>query len=669
MRFSLSFYFFLCCLLGHAQSSIGILSASETDNNGIICFGENFSLNVLGNSIMPNDLSIPLINYNPGVGIAIFAAAPTYLNNELLTEPTLLGIVQSQPYNVFLSPFVFDYNALIASIPPPLNNLITPVTLYFQAVTLYDHSINLPYVNNPGNPIDAAQSNVIALTLQPEIVVTTNQDCVNNWTEVNVNQAGMGATVFDISNSFPTGCTFPATINNQSSSNITNFSGNNIPFGFAVSNSDGCTTNINETFIGTYSANINPISNVCEGDAPLTLTAVPSGGTWSGNPTVISGNIFTPSAINISTTTDYILTYTPAVPAGGCALPSTITITVVPDANSQFTVPTEMCINDEPVQLQSGVSGGIWSAPNNSVNMQGIFDPEISGAGTQTILYSVGGNCPTFTTHDIIVYPKPVVRFDASATEGCLPLSVDFTNTTAGTTSDFVWSVNGSVASTGSATFNFVFENNLCHTVGLALTDDHGCSNVMDSINVICPFADPVVDFEYTPENPTLADFEIQFNETLGNTSVNFWDFGDGQSSFDWAPAHYYDVVVPSEFQVCLTGYDFNGCDATACRYIQLASGFELYCPTAFTPGNDGLNDGFRPVMVSKKEIYKYRMTIYNRNGEQIYESENPQQAWYGNNDKGDVYVTDGAYTWVVEVTLEGLSEKKIFKGSVLIVR
>jgi hypothetical protein len=73
--------------------------------------------------------------------------------------------------------------------------------------------------------------------------------------------------------------------------------------------------------------------------------------------------------------------------------------------------------------------------------------------------------------------------------------------------------------------------------------------------------------------------------------------------------------------------------------------------------------------MVSKKEIYKYRMTIYNRNGEQIYESENPQQAWYGNNDKGDVYVTDGAYTWVVEVTLEGLSEKKIFKGSVLIVR
>ena len=186
---------------------------------------------------------------------------------------------------------------------------------------------------------------------------------------------------------------------------------------------------------------------------------------------------------------------------------------------------------------------------------------------------------------------------------------------------------------------------------------------------IICPFPDLVVDFEYTPNAPTLADFEITFQETLGYTAVNFWDFGDGQSSYDWAPAHYFDVVVPSEFEVCLTGFDANGCEATTCKFIQLPSGFEVYCPTAFTPGNDGVNDGFRPVIVSKKEVYKYRMQIFNRNGEKIFETDDYNTAWYGNSFSGDQYVQDGFYSYVIEINLEGLSERQTFKGGVLIVR
>jgi gliding motility-associated-like protein len=669
MRYCVTCLFLFFGFLSHGQSSIGLLTVAETDNNGIICYGENFSFSVLGSTSMPVNLGIPAVNYNPGVGIAIFAAYPSYLNNDLLTDPALLGILESQPNAVFLSPFVFDYNDLMAAVPPPLNNLSAPVTLYFQAVTLYDFTITLPYINNPGNPIDAAQSNVISLTLQPEILVTTTPDCQNNWVEINAAQSGMGNVVFNINNTFPSGCVFPSSINNQSSSNILNFSGNNIPYGFEVVNSDGCSSQIGETYVGSITAAINPVSALCEGDSPLTLQASPAGGTWSGNAAVLTNDIFDPSGVNISTGTNYVVQYTPIVPAGGCAIPASITINVLPDANSQFTAPTEMCVNDDPIGLQTSTSGGVWSAPNNSVNAQGVFNPETAGAGLQTIIYVVNGACPTFTTHDILVHPKPVIRFDASTTVGCLPLSVDFTNTTTGINSNYTWFVNGAIESTGSDNFNYVFESNFCHTIGLALTDEHGCSNQMDSIQLVCPYPDPIVDFTYTPEHPTLADFEIAFTETQGNTAVNFWDFGDGLSSYDWAPVHYYDILVPSEFEVCLTGYDVNGCETKVCKFLQIESGFELYCPNAFTPGNDGLNDGFRPTLVSKKEIYKYRMMVFNRYGEKIYESENPTQAWYGNNDKGDVYVPDGAYTWVIEVTLEGLSERKTFQGSVLIVR
>ena len=652
-----------------AQALIGTLNAAEANNDGIICFGENFSFNILGANNMPADLGIPAVNYNPGVGIAIFAANPSYSNNEIVSDPAFLGIIQSQPNNVLLAPFLFDFNTLIGSIPPPFNTLNSPITLYFQAITLYDVTINLPYVSIPGNPLDAAQSNTVALTIQPEIVVTTSQDCFNNWIELTASQAGIGNISFNINNTFPSNANFPASIVNQSTNNITNFIGSNIPFGMDIINPDGCFVTINDIYVGSTSASIDPVGTICEGDTPINLNALPLGGTWTGSPNVLNNGIFDPSGVNINTITNYPISYTPSVPAGGCAVPANITITVVPDANSQFTIPTEMCINDSPVSLQTAVTGGVWSAPNNSVNSQGVFTPATAGAGLQTVIYAMGGTCPSYTTHDVLVYSLPVIQFDASATEGCLPLSIDFTNTTVGSNSDFVWTVDGMQAAAGANNFTYVFDNSLCHSIGLSLTDSHGCSNFMDSINLICPYPDPIIDFEYNPLKPSLADFEITFNETLGNTAVNFWDFGDGQSSYDWAPSHFYDVLVPSEFEVCLTGFDILGCETKVCKFIQIESGFEIFCPTAFTPGNDGLNDGFRPVLVSKKEIFKYNMRIFNRNGEKIYESNDYKQAWYGNNDKGDVYVPDGSYTWVVEITLEGLSEKQTFKGSVIIVR
>lgn len=669
MRFIPLFILFFSHVLSSAQATIGTLTAIETNNDGIICYGEDFSFNILGASNMPSDLGIPAVNYNPGVGIAIFAAPPSYSNNEVASDPALMGIVESQPYNVLLAPFVFDFNTLIGTIPPPLNNLNSPITLYFQAITLYDVDINLPYITIPGNTLDAAQSNTIQLTIQPEILVSSNQNCLNNWIEITASQSGMGNISFDINNTFPISATFPVSIVNQSTDNITNLTGNNIPYGLDIINPDGCFTSINNIYIGSTVSSIDPVGTLCEGDSPINLNAQPPGGTWTGNINILNNGVFDPAGVDINSSTNYTVGYSPLVPAGGCALSSSITITVLPDANSQFSAPIEICINENPVTLLPIESGGVWSGPNNCVNNQGLFDPSLSGSGTQTIIYAIGGTCPSYSTQDIIVNSLPVIQFDASATEGCLPLSVDFTNTTAGNNTDVVWTINGLQAAAGSNSFTYIFENSFCHNVGLSLTSEQGCINSMDSLNLICPYPDPIVDFEYNPTKPTLADFEITFYETLGNTANHIWEFGDGQTSFEWSPSHYFDVVVPSEFEVCLTGYDIAGCETKVCKYLQIASAFEMFCPTAFTPGNDGLNDGFRPVLVSKREVFKYNMRIYNRNGEKIFETDDYKQAWYGNSFKGDIYVPDGAYTWVIEIVLEGLSERQTFKGSVLIVR
>ncbi|MEY2765059.1 MAG: hypothetical protein RLZZ205_1483, partial [Bacteroidota bacterium] len=342
MRLILFLSFVIISFCASAQSSLGALIASETNNDGIICYGENFSFNLLGNNSMPSDLSIPAVNYNPGVGIAIFLSPPSYTNNEFVTDPSFLGIFQTQAYNVLLNPFVFDFNNLIASIPPPFTGLSAPITLYFQAVTLYDIAINLPYVNVPGNPIDAAQSNTIALAIQPEIIITTNQNCLNNWIELSVAQSGMGNITFDISNTYPVSANFPIVINNQTTDNITNMSGNNVPFGMLITNPDGCFTSLNDNFLGTFTATLDPVGNICESDNPIVLLASPAGGTWTGNPQVLNNGTFTPSGVNINSNTIYTVVYTPPTPPGGCTVSASIDINVIPDANSQFTAPTAM---------------------------------------------------------------------------------------------------------------------------------------------------------------------------------------------------------------------------------------------------------------------------------------------------------------------------------------
>jgi len=154
MKLFLQLILFLLVYEGLSQSSIGLLSVVEDGNNQIICTDEDFSFNVLGSTIMPSNLNLPGVNYNPGVGLALFSQMPSYTNNELLTDPNLLGIVLTQPDAVFLSPFVFDYNDILALIPPPLNTLSSPTTLYFQATTLYDYVTPLPYANVIGSPIN-----------------------------------------------------------------------------------------------------------------------------------------------------------------------------------------------------------------------------------------------------------------------------------------------------------------------------------------------------------------------------------------------------------------------------------------------------------------------------------------------------------------------------------
>ncbi|MCB9224382.1 MAG: gliding motility-associated C-terminal domain-containing protein [Crocinitomicaceae bacterium] len=123
----------------------------------------------------------------------------------------------------------------------------------------------------------------------------------------------------------------------------------------------------------------NP-SPLCAAQAPVNLngyvTGTP-GGVWSG--TGVTGSNFDPAFGTQS------VTYT--VNPGGCdevSVTQTITVT---GTDASWTVPSPVCSNGSPINLDTyvtGTTGGTWSGTGVTGNM---FDPSV---GTQSITYSVG---------------------------------------------------------------------------------------------------------------------------------------------------------------------------------------------------------------------------------------------------------------------------------------
>ncbi len=78
---------------------------------------------------------------------------------------------------------------------------------------------------------------------------------------------------------------------------------------------------------------------------------------------------------------------------------------------------------------------------------------------------------------------------------------------------------------------------------------------------------------------------------------------------------------------------------------VEIRQPFRIFFPNAFTPNQDGLNDTFKPTFLF---VRTYRMSIYNREGMLLFETQEIEEGWDGTF-KGEV-APSGAYIYVVDL-------------------
>ncbi len=76
----------------------------------------------------------------------------------------------------------------------------------------------------------------------------------------------------------------------------------------------------------------------------------------------------------------------------------------------------------------------------------------------------------------------------------------------------------------------------------------------------------------------------------------------------------------------------------------------KVYAATAFTPNGDGHNDTFRPLLDPEVRIDQYRFSVFNRWGNLVFRTEDPNQTWDGNSPQSPQ--PEGSYVWLLECQL-----------------
>jgi gliding motility-associated-like protein len=89
------------------------------------------------------------------------------------------------------------------------------------------------------------------------------------------------------------------------------------------------------------------------------------------------------------------------------------------------------------------------------------------------------------------------------------------------------------------------------------------------------------------------------------------------------------------------------------------------YFPNSFTPNQDGINDAWLPVV---NNIQSYHIEIFDRWGNVVFESKDPNEAWVGGWKGGDYFVGNGIYPY--RATIDFLSGNiEILQGQITILR
>jgi gliding motility-associated-like protein len=361
--------------------------------------------------------------------------------------------------------------------------------------------------------------------------------------------------------------------------------------------------------------------------------------------------------------------FTLSVSDGVCEATDEVVVTILEIPTVSINALTEICLGEEVNYTVDPSLSCSWSPANLFVNTS-ENNPTIAPFTSTNVNVEVENDngCTATSSGEIIVRPLPVLDFEMTPSANCAPMMVEDTwNNAVGLDYSIQWNGgNGDDESGIDYLFNYTTPGS--YNIELRVANEFGC--ISDTIyeNAVVVYPNPVAQFSYSPDPPSIINNVVQFQNESESVASYEWYIDDVRAGSEETLNYEFPSDRSGDYTVCLRVENEFGCEAAHCEYLEIESDFAFYAPNAFTPDGDGLNELFIPELLGF-DLSSYSLKIYDRWGTLVFSTNDASEPWIGNVRNGDYYAQQGIYNWIVEVKVDRLADFKTFKGSVLLLR
>jgi gliding motility-associated-like protein len=153
-----------------------------------------------------------------------------------------------------------------------------------------------------------------------------------------------------------------------------------------------------------------------------------------------------------------------------------------------------------------------------------------------------------------------------------------------------------------------------------------------------------------------------------GGTPINIADYINAATpgaKWNWNTGDTTSGIVVSQPGLYYTTVTIGGCDNA--DSVNVYKDCYIDIPNAFTPNNDGVNDYFFPRNLLTSGVTSFKMEIYNRWGQQIFETENSDGlGWDGK--FNNIPQPEGVYVYIIDVSFKN-GKKEHHQGNVSLLK
>jgi len=344
-------------------------------------------------------------------------------------------------------------------------------------------------------------------------------------------------------------------------------------------------------------------------------------------------------------------------PGQSCIDTAFLVFEVLTDLEVNFVAEYDTCVAG-PVNLISSVdySGQspldyFWKLDDGHFNNNASFTHSYESPGTYNICLTVSDvhGCRDSVIQTILWQPAPAIILVApDEAAGCAPLAVHIMNQSWPVDSSYqvIWDFGDSFSQTAIDAFH-EFEQAGIYDVAVQVTSPLGCQADSTFEALINVSAAPISSFDYSPAPITYLDSMVQFYDRSSNAVFWEWFFDiDGVAVREENPTYHFPDT--GTYLVRQIVYDEYWCSDTSHQTIHVKAPLHIHFPNAFTPNNDGVNDFFGAKGYFET-IENWQLTIWNRYGELIFQSTDPNVYWNGSKHNVGRQLPQGVYTYILK--------------------